>query len=354
MVEKTKLSWKAKVGLLLTVVICIVLNVVHIALRRSNARISVSHPLYQQFRIEQCFPKLGAGIMFFAYGRNEQTFQKFAEEVIFAAREFKRLAPSIPLAVATSSKLSEFEGIFDHIIDIDPQYDFLGSNYQKRPDSISRQWLTRILYMTATPFELTLAYDSNVTPCTPLHDAFHDLKTSNFDFSTASVGAESSLVSQAFPHNFAIAYRWNKQVSSMFGAWFTEQIRAGVSKDDQNTLHRVLRQKPFHNLVRKTLSPALGLAFASTKRSDHFWPRETRVASTPISVFHANPRGEHGLCELFNMNASVQRQFVKTGGSSVVRTVYSAAECAEALGTSCLYTRLWDDLGLSDLAPLKE
>jgi hypothetical protein len=320
-----------------------------------SAAKSDSRPLviYQQFRAKHNFARTGAGVMFFVYGRDEKTFLNFADQVVHAAREFKRLAPSIPLAVATSSRLPNFDGLFDYEVIIDPRHDFPGSNYQKRPDALNRQWLTRILYMTATPFEMTVAYDSNVMPCRSLNTMFRKLQASDFDIATASVGTRSSLARHAFPHNFAIAYRWNARVSALFDAWFAKQVEVGVSKDDQNTLFKVLlsHTKQSNPITRKTLSPAMGLAFASTNKPKEFWPRETRVISTAVAVIHEDPRAAHELCELYDTNSSVRRQFIKTSGSSVESAVYSSGQCADALGTSCLYSGLWDDVGLSDLVP---
>ena len=308
--------------------------------------------IYHEFRTSQTTGRLGMGVMFFTYGRNEKTLINFAKQAASSANQFRHVYPELKLALATSRTLDVFDGIFDHVILVAPEHDFPGSNYQKRPDQLERQWLTRILYLTASPFELTIAYDSNVAPCPHAKAALQALQKSEFDFAVASVGAKSSLSRHAFPHNFAMAFRWNAKVSSLFDDWFAEQVRMGVSRDDQNTLFTVLqkRRKDSDFLIR-TLSPSVAFAFVSTKAKNGFYPRESRVISGPVAVIHEDPRHAMGLCEQYNRDAGRKRQIVKKGHSDNITVVFSPLQCKDTLQTSCKYSSLWDDLGDTELVP---
>ena len=292
----------------------------------------------------------GAGIMFFAYGSDELTFESFAKQAALAGSSVKETSPQIPLAIATSYNFDEFRGIFDHIIMIRQDHNFAGSNYQKRSDGFSRQWLTRILYLTSSPFKITLAYDANVVACGPLQLTFQKLIGSDFDFAVASVGQKSSRSHDMKPHNFAMAYKWNDKVADLFDEWFMLQVSAGVALDDQHTLLRALHeiQSQREDFKFKVLHPSLASAFASTRSSEGFYPRETRVLVGPSLVVHENPSNK-GICHLFN-TAVEKRQIVSDGIKTF--TVFNMSACAVTLKRKrCKYHALWDDLGIQELVP---
>lgn len=292
----------------------------------------------------------GAGIMFFAYGSDKTTFNTFASQVVTAGKLIRKHSPEIPLAVATSFDYHGFE-VFDHIIKIREDHNFAGSNYQKRSDGLSRQWLTRILYMTATPFEVTLAYDANVATCGSLLPVFQRLIESDFDLAVASVGQKSSLPEEINPHNFAIAYKWNVKVAKLFDEWFMEQVGAGVALDDQHTLLRAVREiQKREDFNFKVLNPVLASAFVSTKASEGFFPRETRVIVGKVLVVHDNPNSAAVTCSVFNAHDDLRRQVISDGKNTY--SVFNDTDCSAKLDRPrCKFHALWNDTGVGLIVP---
>ena len=299
----------------------------------------------------------GKGIYFFTYGSN-RTFHHFETMVIEAAVSFRKHSPGLPLAIATSQDSERFDGLFDYKILIREDHDFAGTNYQKRPDNLSRQWLTRILYLTATPFEVTIAYDANVINCKDILPSLNRLAHDDFDFAAATSSSRSSSAKDIFPHNFALAFKWNRVVASFFDAWFMEQVSAGVSMDDQHTLIRAARTfRMSHSSFRfRPLDPAIAAAFASTEPKLGFFPRETRVLTGAVSVIHvehtySTRAGE--LCQIFN-TVPLSRQIVFTKREEFT-VALSGDECIRALAefnsVSCRYINLWSREGIQDLLP---
>ena len=196
----------------------------------------------------------GTGVLLFTYGVEKHTFEYFADQAVEAARLFKHHSPEIPLAIATSFDHQGFD-VFDYVTIIREDHHFPGSNYENRTDGHKRQYLTRILYLTSSPFEVTLAYDTNVVSCGPLLPELHRLGKTDFDLAVASTGPGSHII----PHNWAIAYRWSKDVSSFFDEWFLQQVYRGVALNDQGTLRQAVnvikaRRK---NFKFGTLNPAI-------------------------------------------------------------------------------------------------
>ena len=298
----------------------------------------------------------GKGIYFFTYG-TERTFHHFERMAIEAAASFKKHSPGLPLAIATSHDSKRLDDFFDFKILIREDHDFAGSNYQKRPDGMSRQWLTRILYLTATPFEVTIAYDANVISCNNILPALNRLARDDFDFAVAT-SSRSNSAEDIFPHNFALAFRWNEDVASFLDAWFMEQVSTGVSMDDQHTLLKAARefQKSKPHFRFRPLDPVVASAFVSTAPKLGFFPRETRILTGEVLVIHVEHTysAQPGkLCEIFNA-AMLSRQILFTTKENFT-IAFSGEECARALADthpfSCVNQNLWSDKGKHDLVP---
>jgi len=287
--------------------------------------------------------RIGSGVLMFGYGAEKKSAVHFARMAVDAALTFKRFSPELKMAIVSNLKRSDFdEGhVFDVYIPIREDHEFDGSNYQGRSDNISRQWLTRLLYLSATPFELTIAYDANVLACADILPAIRQLQSSSFDFAVASAGDQKHNNFQ--PHNFALAFRWNEVVAKFLDEWFMEQVSTGVALDDQHTLRKsgvafAAREPHFRFRV---LNPVLATAYVSTHPTNGFYPRETRVIRGEALVIHDHPKNANATCEYFNLR-STARQIVFDGKKQW--TVHSATECETKLNltTGCKYAELWD------------
>ena len=192
--------------------------------------------------------------------------------------------------------------------------------------------------MTATPFELTIAYDANVVSCGDVTQAFQAFSASDFDLAVASTGNVDEDIA---PHNFAIAYRWNENVANFFDEWFMMQVSAGVSLDDQHTLRRAVAvmQGKVPTFKYRSINPAMAAAFASSDATKGFYPRETRVITGQALVVHANPYSVEATCKLFNTHTA-KRQIFFDGKQHYV--AFNSEECARYYnGSLCRYNALW-------------
>ncbi len=286
----------------------------------------------------------GSGIIMFGYGSDRKVALHFSRMAVEAARTFKKASPGVRMAIVSNLNRSDFDEqhVFDIYIQVREDHEFRGSNYQGRSDKLSRQWLTRLLYLSATPFELTIAYDANVCACDDVLPAIEKLQDSSFDFAVASAGGQGENIFQ--PHNFALAFRWNELVSRFLDEWFMEQLSTGVALDDQHTLRKaatqfVAREPSFRFRV---LNPSLAAAFVSTDPKNGFYPRETRVIRGLSYAIHETPTKANATCEYFN-SRSTARQIVHDGKG--MSTVHSAFECTAKLvklNTTCKYAELWN------------
>ena len=208
--------------------------------------------------------KSGAGLLLFAYG-GSKTLQHFLREATQAsshpgsrpasstlvsprrarpqaAATFRDLnPPSLKIAVVSNNATVD-RRVFSH--HLRPRLDllFAGDEVnggQNRGDHLPRQWLTRLLFLAHSPFEITWALDSNVETCT--RDAAHAFLSGalatrlwGFDIAHASQHVACSVM---YPHNFNIVYRWSPLTASLLRDWLLLQVRDGVASDDQKTLH---------------------------------------------------------------------------------------------------------------------
>lgn len=205
--------------------------------------------------------------------------------------------------------------------------------------------------MTATPFEVTIAYDANVIPCGDITTTVEAMAASDFDLAVASSGNDAEDIA---PHNFAIAYRWNEKVANFFDEWFMTQVSAGVSLDDQHTLRRAVAvmQGRFPVFKYRTINPAMAAAFASSDAAKGFFPRETRVITGQAMVIHANPYSAKITCKLFNENTA-KRQIIFDGKHHYL--TFSSEECARHYNSSpCRYSALWTGVETLSIPPIEE
>ena len=291
--------------------------------------------------------------MLFAYG-TEATFQHFAAQALAAAKLLRTHSPHLSIALVSSYYNTSYDEIFDHQIIVREDHNFAGSNYQNRGDKLNRQWLSRILYLTATPYKVTLAYDANIISCGDLLPSLQRLASSDFDIAVASIGSSGNDDDDISPHNFALAFRWSDVTAELFDEWFMTQVSAGVALDDQHTLLRAVRtlQSRSKHVRFRTLNPTIAAAFASTDSANGFYPRETRVISQKALIIHDNPAKAVRNCGIFNANPNMRRQMIFDGRSFSV--VNSSAECAVKLSRpTCKYNALWSvDLDMKLIPPV--
>lgn len=295
--------------------------------------------------------KVGAGLLFFAYGGSGEV-GRFLTEAMFAASSFKRSNPALNIAIVTNNK-SVDASVFSHHITPRNELLFPGSPCPDvcRGDQLRRQWTTRLYYMALSPFEITWALDSGVLQCPGpfalnavqrfLDDALNSSMW-GFDIGHANQAKGSAI----YPHNFNLIYRWTSKTSNVFRDWFLLQLRRGISTNDQDPLSLAeTRQAAAGGLRVGQVPTEFAGAFYSV--SSTFYPRLTRVLHGAAHIIHAGPDISSYWCKAFNENVGTARQIVIRNESlvkqpSALLTMSNAEACSSMLGVekkSCPFQR---------------
>ena len=209
-------------------------------------------------------------------------------------------------------------------------HEFVGKD--NRGDGITRQWFTRLLYMAMTPFELTLAYDTNVACCKDLTPAITALEATDFDFAVAT-----QRVGTLIPHNFAIVFKWNKRTERLFERWLVAQLMTGLPVDDQHSLGFVA--KPMaedKELKLRALDASLSAAYVSIDGKNRFYPRATRRLDGSVYMIHTKPNNGDEMCARFNKYAPTPRVMVSSKVNGTLKSdvsVFDENACTNQLGS---------------------
>ena len=94
--------------------------------------------------------KEGTGMLFFAYGGEKQV-NRFLGEATAAARSIRLYNPNLSIAIVTNNETVD-RSVFTHHVVPRGELLFSGSPCPDvcRPDHISRQWTTRLYYVSET------------------------------------------------------------------------------------------------------------------------------------------------------------------------------------------------------------
>lgn len=164
--------------------------------------------------------KVGAGLLFFAYGGVAEV-QKFLAEAANAAATFRQHNPSLPIAIITNNKSAD-PAIFSHHIVPRNELLFPGSPCpdQCRGDQLMRQWTTRLYYMALSPFRITWALDSGVAACPGPASSGAVQRYLDAALKTDLWGYDIAQASQAkgdtmYPHNWNLLLNWNERTSNV-------------------------------------------------------------------------------------------------------------------------------------------
>mmetsp|Transcript_297 Transcript_297/g.493 ORF Transcript_297/g.493 Transcript_297/m.493 type:complete len:377 (-) Transcript_297:112-1242(-) len=237
----------------------------------------------------------GFGVVYCAYSKDtEKSLPKYFHETVKSVEHLKKYNPSIPVAIITNAKRQDVPTVFDHTIEVKNSMLFQGES--TRPDGVFRQWFSRIYYLAHSPFEFTWYVDSHaVFVTTELEEAFREFRESSMDIAVPSSNPVSDIVQC---HNFALLFRWNDRVKNLFVDWILEQLKKGISYDDQGTLCKALEHgKDKYGVQYAILSPQWALAWLSLNSVNSSWwnHRTTRVISGKAHLCHSN---EGNLCQL--------------------------------------------------------
>lgn len=100
-----------------------------------------------------------------------------------------------------------------------------------------KEWTTRLRYLAATPYQRTLALDSQVVACDaqitqvlgvgPEATPYQEWDSA-FDF------AFQTGRHYVYPHNWALLYTWNKRTELLFERWLEFQVHKATDVETQD------------------------------------------------------------------------------------------------------------------------
>jgi len=184
--------------------------------------------------------RLPFGLLISAYSTNETTFERLLREAHTAGRSAREQSPSVPIALITHKPELAERSAFDYVVPVRPDLLVEGA---ERGAGYTPQWFTRLYYYASSPFNLTIAIDSNAGVCAPLEPLF--AAASQWDFAVPSQLRECF---DHWPHNYMMTYSWTPRTEALFNRWIMAQLRVGVPIDDQQTLYTAIHETEGHRI----------------------------------------------------------------------------------------------------------
>jgi hypothetical protein len=301
----------------------------------------------------------GVGIIYFVYFGEDQKKEgaTFLYLALASAKSYRKQSAMLNIAIAISDpSILPNDHAFTHVLTIPRDIVFPG-----------RQWLTRILSLSLSPFELTLAVDSDTLACgdltEPLMQLLHD-DTVDFAASAHHPKGKSKQAGSGdwLPDAGVLLYRWSPGFRALRIKWAVEQMeqeQATGLKDDQGSLRRVVYRMDGDDTSRckvSRLTTAMSCRLrpapdahkhgAWSWNDNDFW--HTMLLTTKIYVLHMNGAVffADDICALVNQHATRPRVLTYDNRRNVqyanknlrfdpFRVALSSAQCAEQLKGNC-------------------
>lgn len=279
------------------------------------------------------------GVLTTAYSRDAKTFERLLGEAHALARSVgaaggaggATAAP--PVALVTHAPARAQADAFAFAVPVRDDLFFAGA---LRGPEYAPQWLTRLFYYASSPFNVTLALDSNAYVCASAWPLLRAAQ--HWHVATANQLRDCPSSVAYWPHCFALTFARGAATSAFFEAWLLEQLAVGVAADDQQTLfaavHRARRAWPSLRFGALGPNAALSLLTLDTVHYKRLLPAVTPVVRGDVLVVHMP---NFGTCADWNAGAGTgaDRVLVAVEGRGRVAVATSAAACDRLANESC-------------------
>jgi hypothetical protein len=244
--------------------------------------------------------RLPFGVLISAYSHDERTFSRLLKEAHNAGRMTKAhtlAAPdaicqalshtacrSVPTALITHRHDLAEGDAFDLVVSVRPDMHVAGALREK---GYSPQWFTRLYYYASTPFNVTLALDSNVAVCGSVWPLLQAAQMWDFAVPNQIRDCEAF-----WPHNFMLAYSWTGRTRLLFERWLIRQLQIGIPVDDQQTLMYALhdvRKRVRLRAGQLLVNGGMSLLTLDTKYFRRYLPAVTKIIQGSAIVTHPYP-----------------------------------------------------------------
>ena len=268
------------------------------------------------------------GVLYFAYHLEPVARDKIIANMVASIKSLRKHSPCVKVAVATNTPVTE-EALAlwnaDDVVSIDDN-DLIKDAEGKSV----RQWWTRTLYLSQSPYDHTLQIDSDRTICGDISDVFQYFDV--YDFLQVPVGYIPTC------DNGIMGWRKGKPFDGLVEIWKKELGKVGGMGDDQVPLARIIDGVPelkvgiLNPVYQVKIIPAVGESWASMRAG------RTLVLHGWAKVVAGNEK----TCERANEGAPRSRIIVMDYNRTWSAAFYQQA-CQALLNGTCAQNELdWD------------
>lgn len=168
------------------------------------------------------------GVVYFGYHQDADRTMQYVETISRSAKKLYETNAGMNISVITNAAISPQQWAalgFSSVVHIKEEHVYPG-----------RQWWTRILYLNATPYDYTLAIDSDRVVCADISAVFTYLES--YDILGVSAG-----VLPAFD-NGVLAYKKGAKFNQLISTWIHYQEKTGQFGNDQPSLGKAIDRLP--------------------------------------------------------------------------------------------------------------
>lgn len=200
--------------------------------------------------------RLPLGVLISAYSTDESIFGRLLSEASAAGASVKRWNPLVPTALITHRTALASNESFDLAVPV--RDDLLMKGAPRGNEGYTPQWFTRLYYYASSPFDITIAMDSNAGVCGSVMPLIEATRAIDFAVPTQlrdwTTACRLSAMQSFWPHNFMMTYAIaSKATQALFQNWIMQQLQKGVPVDDQQTLYAAIH----HSIKAAGLRPGL-------------------------------------------------------------------------------------------------
>jgi hypothetical protein len=292
------------------------------------------------------------GAVYIVYNTDPALTTSFILTTLNSARSIRQIEPDLPITLMASP--------FNE--SVKPLIESLFTDFIPIPESIvypGRQWMTRILAFSMTPYRFTISLDADTYICAPFSKDIKKVMVHQ-DLDLAFNGHEDLSVYPTHPDNGVFVFKKSKSFKRLLKRWFLwTRKRSAMTKDtdDQVPLRQVLlfeqlglKYGRLSPIFGARVRPAEGEPWDNTPQRIH---DHTLVLSGPVRVLHAfvftyyNPKA---VCSFINQRLEPRvvlfnrKTYPLLNSSSVTKHLqlaYSLKECNALLDAQCLSRMRW-------------
>lgn len=197
---------------------------------------AIDFPTNSSFMSKSCLESsFEHGVLYFAYHVNRNRTKNMMANVCESIKSLKRHNPCVKVAVASNHVIGTPRELqswgIDDVVLIDQNDVVEGPDRQR-----GRQWWTRTLYLSRTPYNYTIQLDSDRTVCGNISEIFHQLES--YDFLGVSAGILPAM------DNGVMAWKKSPKIDRLLEVWKEELLKQDKLGNDQPALARALDLLP--------------------------------------------------------------------------------------------------------------